>query len=622
LSGKAPWQHLRRGKHQFAWRLAGCLLFVSLATIFVGLAPQANLIWVANGVLLAYLLLSPRRHWPGYLCAGAGAQLAGVLVVSRHWQAALLPTALNLAEATIGAFLLRGRFSNLPRFTDRRYLIRFGACAVLAAPLATGSIYAWISAVFAHGPFAANLVQWAAADGLGAAVATPACVAIFRCHSRRAFTTRSQWIYFLLPCVAAVPVFLEARAPLEFVLYPLLLLVLLRMGLGWAAMATLFVAAAGSWFTVRGVGPFALSTALSPLEPSVLLQVFLAGAMFMLYSVSIVLEDRLATEHRLQEIASLHTVVTENSRDIIVLSGFDVLPRYISPAVERLTGWSPQETMHKGFTDIVHPDDLPKIQATARSMRDGIDSGILEYRVRRRNGGYVWVESGLRTLNDTRTGVRTGILQMVRDISERKLAERRLQDAYQAVETLAATDALTGLANRRRFDYYLSSEWRRCSRDRWPLSLLLVDVDLFKLYNDAYGHLQGDMCLRQIAAAAREVVCRPGDLVARFGGEEFAVVLPNTSSYGARKVGSALCEGLRSIRIAHKNHPLGIVTASVGCATVTPRLSEDPASLIELADEALYVAKRSGRNRVCNSSRGVERPAAIALGQAGSANPA
>jgi diguanylate cyclase (GGDEF)-like protein len=149
---------------------------------------------------------------------------------------------------------------------------------------------------------------------------------------------------------------------------------------------------------------------------------------------------------------------------------------------------------------------------------------------------------------------------MVRDISERKRAQQQLQNAYHAVEALAITDALTGLANRRRFDQCLSSEWRRGMRERKPLSMLLLDVDLFKSYNDNNGHLRGDSCLKQIAEAAMDVVVRPGDLVARFGGEEFAIILPNTGNEGAMELADEVCEALYGRKLPHSGSPHGFVS--------------------------------------------------------------
>jgi diguanylate cyclase (GGDEF)-like protein len=237
---------------------------------------------------------------------------------------------------------------------------------------------------------------------------------------------------------------------------------------------------------------------------------------------------------------------------------------------------------------------------------------MIECRIRNRDGEYIWVEASLRVIRDPQTGRPSGILNVVRDVSERKLAEQRLQEAYNAVEALAVTDSLTGLANRRRFDQYLSAEWRRSMRDHQPLSLLMLDVDKFKAYNDTYGHQRGDSCLKQIAEACMDVVSRPGDLVARFGGEEFVVVLPNTESEGAMQVGSEICEALRSRRLPHSGNVLGIVTISAGCATVIPKFGKHAPDLVEMADKALYKAKLDGRNTVVNGNLFESDPSGVA----------
>jgi diguanylate cyclase (GGDEF)-like protein len=173
--------------------------------------------------------------------------------------------------------------------------------------------------------------------------------------------------------------------------------------------------------------------------------------------------------------------------------------------------------------------------------------------------------------------------------------------ANAALEALAITDAMTHLANRRRFDKVLSDEWRRGMREHSPLSLLLLDADWFKSYNDTYGHPRGDSCLKQIAEATQDVVTRPGDLVARIGGEEFAVILPNTPGDGAFEVADQICAAVRRRKLPHNTNPLGIVTISIGCATVIPRLGQHATVLMQRADKALYAAKNAGRNRVCSA---------------------
>jgi len=175
---------------------------------------------------------------------------------------------------------------------------------------------------------------------------------------------------------------------------------------------------------------------------------------------------------------------------------------------------------------------------------------------------------------------------------------QQLQVANQKLEQLAARDGLTQLANRRRFDEYLEQEWRRLSREKAPLSLILCDIDFFKSYNDTYGHLAGDFCLRQVASAILSAVKRPADLAARYGGEEFAAILPNTLAAGAMQLAEAIRHKIHQLAIAHANSPVShYISVSLGVASIVPSRHILPATLIGAADDALYQAKAQGRNR-------------------------
>jgi len=176
---------------------------------------------------------------------------------------------------------------------------------------------------------------------------------------------------------------------------------------------------------------------------------------------------------------------------------------------------------------------------------------------------------------------------------------RQLQEANEALHRLSALDALTGLANRRHFNEFLLQEWHRAQREASPLSLVMIDVDSFKAYNDHYGHRRGDDCLRQVGASLRSVVKRPGDLAARYGGEEFALILPQTGITGAGSVAETLRRKVETLQIEHSRAALHKrVTLSLGVASLIPERQSGPDILIECADQALYRAKRAGRNRV------------------------
>jgi diguanylate cyclase (GGDEF)-like protein len=183
------------------------------------------------------------------------------------------------------------------------------------------------------------------------------------------------------------------------------------------------------------------------------------------------------------------------------------------------------------------------------------------------------------------------IVETLRDMTDQKRAE-------QALQALATSDGLTGLANRRSFDQALAIEWARARRTRSPISLLLVDVDHFKSYNDVYGHQQGDDCLRTIASAIRKSSMRPADVAARYGGEEFAILLPDTDSEGAHDAAARLRSEVRRRRLAHRASGAGPhMTVSIGIATQVP-VEDSSELLVARADQALYAAKRGGRDRV------------------------
>lgn len=179
-------------------------------------------------------------------------------------------------------------------------------------------------------------------------------------------------------------------------------------------------------------------------------------------------------------------------------------------------------------------------------------------------------------------------------------SEQRLSDANIELQKLAALDGLTGIANRRRFDEVLPVEWQRGQRERKPLSLLMCDIDCFKHHNDTFGHQAGDMCLKKAAAILTEHLKRPADLAVRYGGEEFAIVLPDTDSAGAMLVAEACRSHLEALAIDNTGAPAGkVVTMSIGVATVVPGPESSVAELMERADKALYAAKSDGRNKVC-----------------------
>lgn len=191
--------------------------------------------------------------------------------------------------------------------------------------------------------------------------------------------------------------------------------------------------------------------------------------------------------------------------------------------------------------------------------------------------------------------------QIQRDEAYRALRESQQQLVSMNIELqrLNNIDGLTGLSNRRYLDEYLAIEWKRAIREKKPMSLLMIDVDEFKRYNDTYGHLSGDEVLKKVAATIRQNVARPADLAGRFGGEEFMVILPDTDEAGARHVAEEMRHDLEALKIPHDTASAATwVTLSAGAASIVPQLGDSSADLLAKADAALYEAKKTGRNRV------------------------
>lgn len=194
-------------------------------------------------------------------------------------------------------------------------------------------------------------------------------------------------------------------------------------------------------------------------------------------------------------------------------------------------------------------------------------------------------------------GTPSGCLVMMRlEVSELVQKTMALERSNERLEHLSTTDSLTGLANRRSFDQCLQSEWQRSARNQQPLSLLMIDIDHFKPYNDHYGHLVGDTCLRQIAGILFDCAQRSGELVARYGGEEFALLLPGANVEDASMVAQRCMDEVANARISHASSPVSPwLTCSIGLATVVANHELVPESLLRCADEALYRAKSAGR---------------------------
>lgn len=297
-------------------------------------------------------------------------------------------------------------------------------------------------------------------------------------------------------------------------------------------------------------------------------------------------------------------LLAEGSSDMVTRIGLDERLRYVSPSSATVVGWDADQLIGTRALVGVHADDLPAVAAAVAALKRGsITDTRLIYRTRHREAKQIWLESAMRVTCDPVSGDIDGVVAISRDITFQKIAQ-------EALEALAILDGLTGLANRRRFDERLREEWARAIRDGTALSLLMIDVDHFKKFNDQYGHPEGDACLQSVANVLIVEARRPADLAARYGGEEFALLLPSTDAAGCALVSARIRDELRKLNLVHaSNHPSKRVTVSLGGATMSPtdERSKDSSALLAAADSALYMAKDQGRDRLVMSTGATPR---------------
>jgi diguanylate cyclase (GGDEF)-like protein/PAS domain S-box-containing protein len=323
-----------------------------------------------------------------------------------------------------------------------------------------------------------------------------------------------------------------------------------------------------------------------------------------IHSVGRDIDQRVMAEQRLKESEARYRILAEHSTDMVLELDVNLKRLYVSPACREMFGYEPEEMIGGTSGLLAHPEDADRAAVVMQSLLSGrADRGTAVVRRRHRDGRWIWVETRYRSLKDPQSGETTGIIASARDISARKAVEDRLEEAYRRLEAVAREDSLTGLANRRTFDEALASEYARARRDNRTLSLIMIDVDGFKLFNDRYGHPAGDECLRRIGKALASAVLRPGDLAARYGGEEFALLLPDTEECGAAVVGERIRRAVMRLAIDHEASPRGVITVSAGVAAIGRRALDDcPETLVQSADRALYRAKDAGRNAVARAS--------------------
>jgi diguanylate cyclase (GGDEF)-like protein/PAS domain S-box-containing protein len=321
--------------------------------------------------------------------------------------------------------------------------------------------------------------------------------------------------------------------------------------------------------------------------------------------------DKSAAEvHEMRQRTELHEKLAESEQRFnLVVEGLEVgvwdrwvgppERRWWSPRFYELIGYKPEELTptEDHLRALLHPDEAERVwqEGTAQLAKGGVMD--IDFRLKTAHRGYRWFNSHAKAERDA-NGRLVRLAGSIADIHEQRLAQDALRMAQTELTRLAYRDTLTDLHNRRYFEEHFQREWERARRHRQPLALVLIDLDHFKAYNDRYGHPAGDACLVEVAQILSRCANRASDIVARLGGEEFGIVLPDASATGAEDVARRVLDMLVAAALPHEDAPQKIVTLSAGVAAIEGPDGPGPSELFEHADKALYEAKRRGRNGI------------------------
>ena len=270
---------------------------------------------------------------------------------------------------------------------------------------------------------------------------------------------------------------------------------------------------------------------------------------------------------------------------------------YIGPQIEALLGWEPSSWKSvEDWAARMHEDERQWVLNYCVSQsKSGIDHEA-DYRALTKDGNYVWIRDVVHVVRKENGEVES-LIGFMFDISERKKTEQELIKLQKELEELSFKDGLTGVANRRMFDSVIETEWLKARQNKQPLSLIIIDIDFFKEYNDFYGHLQGDDCLKQVAQTLNNVKARSRDFFGRFGGEEFIMLLPEADENAAWSIAERCRQALFKKQIPHEQSKVSqLLTISLGVSTMIPSHDDEHNELISRADKQLYQAKHKGRN--------------------------
>ncbi len=546
-------------------------------------------LWIATAILIAALVRTPRRFWlaPVLVCAIASLLATGLWGLG--WSAAPIFALINIAEAVTAAWILRQNRARGQTLGSLGWFGSFLFAVGLCGPL-LGAAMAALWFTFAGGDPVSAGVSFLLGHSLGNLAFTPLALLMMgkrACRSTiNVLSSKRGDTLLLMPLVAIVSIgtFAQTHLPLLFLPILPIILVTFRIGREGAALAIALLAIIGGVLTVAGLGPTILLA--SAVGTRILFfQFYLAATVLTVLPVAADLHSRRRINRTLRQSEERFRLLAEHSTDILFHIETDGIVRYVSPSIRQLGGYEQSELIGKSAFLVVAPEHHAIVQEAFReAVAGGGATRHLDYYLLSKNGSKRWFETHARAVVDD-DGRVDGVISVVRDIAKRKETERALTAA-------ALTDPLTSLPNRRAFRLAVDKlDSTEVAGD--GACLAMFDIDHFKRVNDRFGHDAGDIVLCRFAEIAQSLV-RGGDLVARMGGEEFAILFPHTSAEQAL----VICERLR-VEIAATAIIVDGARISVTVSGGVAALGEDGLDrALKIADQALYVAKEQGRDQL------------------------